>query len=122
MSDVSTNSRREFVKVAGSAALGASLFNVDALAQVPSKRRYAIVGTGDRGFGKRTKVPMPKMTEGQGGGDDRMRDLIFKKTDAPEYMKLPDSRAGAMSCLTGIAIRNSIDQNRPIRIADLVKI
>jgi predicted dehydrogenase len=75
-----------------------------------------------KSFGKRTKVPMPKMTEGHGGGDDRMRDLIFRKTDAPEYMKLPDSRAGAMSCLTGIAIRNSIDQNRPIRIADLVKV
>jgi predicted dehydrogenase len=75
-----------------------------------------------KSFGKRTKVPMPKMTEGHGGGDDRMRDLIFKKTDAPEYMKLPDSRAGAMSCLTGIAIRNSIDQKRPIRIADLVKL
>ena len=51
MSDVSASSRREFVKVAGSAALGASLFNVDALAQPPSKRRYAIVGTGDRGSG-----------------------------------------------------------------------
>jgi hypothetical protein len=37
-------------------------------------------------------------------------------------MKLPDSRAGAMSCLTGIAIRRSIDENRPIRIADLVRI
>ena len=51
-----------------------------------------------------------------------MRDLIFKQTDAPEYMKLPDSRAGAMSCLTGIAIRNSIDQKKPIRIADLVRL
>jgi len=65
---------------------------------------------------------MPKMLAGHGGGDDRMRDLIFRKVDAPEYMKLPDSRAGAMSCLTGIAIRNSIDQKRPIRIADLVKV
>jgi len=51
-----------------------------------------------------------------------MRDLIFKQTDAPECMKLPDSRAGAMSCLTGIAIRNSIDQRKPIRIADLVRL
>ena len=75
-----------------------------------------------KSFGKRTKVPMPKLLEGHGGGDDRMRDLIFRKSDAPEYMKLPDSRAGAMSCLTGIAIRNSIDQKKPIRIADLVKI
>ena len=74
-----------------------------------------------KSFGKRTKVPMPKMTEGHGGGDDRMRDLIFGRPTRPEYMKLPDSRAGAMSCLTGIAIRNSIDQKRPIRIADLVR-
>jgi len=27
-----------------------------------------------------------------------------------------------MSCLTGIGIRNSIDQKRPIKIADLVKL
>jgi predicted dehydrogenase len=75
-----------------------------------------------KSFGKRTKIPMPKMLEGHGGGDDRMRDLIFRKTDAPDYMRLPDSRAGAMSCLTGIAIRNSIDQKKPIRIADLVRL
>jgi predicted dehydrogenase len=75
-----------------------------------------------KSFGKRTKVPIPKMLEGHGGGDDRMRDLIFRKPDAPEYMRLPGSRAGAMSCLTGIAIRNSIDQKKPIRIADLVKL
>src|SRR5262245_62945108 len=75
-----------------------------------------------KSFGKRAKVPTPKLLEGHGGGDDRMRDLIFRKGDAPEYMKPPDSRAGAMSCLTGIAIRNSIDQKKPIRIADLVKL
>ena len=45
---------------------------------------------------------------------------VFKKTDAPEYMRLPDSRAGAMSCLTGIAFRNGVDQKRPIKVADLV--
>jgi hypothetical protein len=73
-----------------------------------------------KSFGKRTKVPIPKLTEGHGGGDNRMRDLIFRKTDAPEYMRLPDSRAGAMSCLTGIAIRNSIDQKKIVKIADLV--
>ena len=51
MSDHSTTTRREFVKVAGTAALGASLFPSDALAQPRAKRRYAIVGTGDRGSG-----------------------------------------------------------------------
>ncbi|MBI1875620.1 MAG: hypothetical protein HYS05_17275 [Acidobacteria bacterium] len=75
-----------------------------------------------RSFGKRTDVPVPKLTEGHGGGDDRLRDLIFRNAAMPDYMQLPDSRAGAMSCLTGIAIRNSIDQRRPVRIADLVKL
>ena len=44
-----------------------------------------------------------------------------KKTDVPDYMRLPDSRAGAMSCLVGIAARKSIEEKRPIRIADLVR-
>src|SRR4029077_16637531 len=46
-----------------------------------------------KSFGKRTLVPVRKLLAGHGGGDDRLRDLIFKKTDLPEYMRLPDSRA-----------------------------
>lgn len=76
-----------------------------------------------RNFGKREAVPVPQVTGGHGGGDDRMRDLIFRKgTDAPEYMRLPDSRAGAMSCLTGIAVRRSIDTGAPVKISDLVRL
>ena len=75
-----------------------------------------------KNFGKRVKVELPRETEGgHGGGDTRLRDLIFRKADAPAHMRLPDSRAGAMSCLTGIAARKSIDEGRPIKIADLVK-
>jgi predicted dehydrogenase len=74
-----------------------------------------------KNFGKRVKIDVPKATEGHGGGDQRLRDLIFKKIDMPAHMRLPDSRAGAMSCLTGIAARKSIDEGRPIKIADLVK-
>jgi hypothetical protein len=38
-------------------------------------------------------------------------------------MRLPDSRAGAMACLTGIAARKSIEGGgRPVRIKDLVRI
>ena len=74
-----------------------------------------------KNFGKRVKIDVPRETEGHGGGDQRLRDLIFKKIDAPAHMRLPDSRAGAMSCLTGIAARKSIDEGRPIKIADLVR-
>ena len=75
-----------------------------------------------RNFGQRVKVDVPAVKQGHGGGDQRLRDLVFRKVDMPSYMKLPGSRAGAMSCLTGIAARKSIDEGRPITIADLVKL
>jgi hypothetical protein len=37
-------------------------------------------------------------------------------------MRLPDSRAGAMSCLTGIAARTSVTEQRAVKIADLVRL
>lgn len=75
-----------------------------------------------KSFGKREKVSVPKGEGGHGGGDDRLRELIFRKIDVPEYMRLPDSRAGAMSCLTGIAARTSVEQKRPVKIAELIRI
>jgi len=75
-----------------------------------------------RNFGKREKVEIPKAEGGHGGGDDRLRDLIFRNPTVPEYMKLPGSRAGAMSCLTGIAARKSAEQEgRPVEISELLK-
>jgi predicted dehydrogenase len=74
-----------------------------------------------KSFGKREAVSVPKITEGHGGGDDRLRDVIFRKTEVPEYMRLPDSRAGAMACLTGIAARKSVDKKQPVQISELVR-
>jgi hypothetical protein len=39
-----------------------------------------------------------------------------------DHLRLPGSRAGAMSCLTGIAARKSVDEGRIIKIADLVRL
>jgi predicted dehydrogenase len=76
-----------------------------------------------KNFGKQQAIPIQQSSEGgHGGGDTRLRDLIFRKADAPEHMRLPDSRAGAMSCLTGIAARKSVIERRPIKISDLVTI
>ena len=74
-----------------------------------------------RNFGKREKLQIPQATGGHGGGDQRLRDLIFRNVSMPAYMQLPGARAGAMSCLTGIAARKSCDERRPINVADLVK-
>jgi predicted dehydrogenase len=74
-----------------------------------------------KSFGKQRVVPIKGTSEGgHGGGDVRIRDLIFRNANAPEHLRLPGSRAGAMSCLTGIAARKSIDEKRPIKISELV--
>lgn len=75
-----------------------------------------------RSFGKREKVEVPVGEGGHGGGDNRLRELIFRQITVPDYMRLPDSRAGAMSCLTGIAARESVERKGPVKVADLVRI
>ncbi|HEV2861289.1 MAG TPA: Gfo/Idh/MocA family oxidoreductase [Pyrinomonadaceae bacterium] len=72
--------------------------------------------------GKREKIEVPQIKGGHSGGDDRLRDLIFRNARVPEYMRLPDSRAGAMSVLTGVAARTSIEKGRPVKIDELVKL
>jgi predicted dehydrogenase len=73
-------------------------------------------------FGKREKIELPKDTGGHGGGDVRLRDAIFRKPDLPAHMRLPDSRAGALSCLTGIAARRSVELKRPVKISELATV
>jgi hypothetical protein len=73
-------------------------------------------------FGGRRQVEIPVVSGGHAGGDDRLRDAIFKNAPMPDVLKLPGSRAGTMSCLTGIAARTSIEQNRPVKIAELIKL
>lgn len=75
-----------------------------------------------KSFGLRRRVTFKQGEGGHGGGDDFLRELIFRNASAPEHLRLPDSRAGAMSCLTGIAARKSIEEKRAIKIADLVKL
>jgi predicted dehydrogenase len=75
-----------------------------------------------RSFGKREQIQVAKFEGGHSGGDNRLQDAIFRKPDLPPHMQLPGSRAGAMSCLTGIAARKSVELKRPVKIADLVRL
>jgi len=59
---------------------------------------------------------------GHAGGDGRLREVIFRNAHVPEHMRLPDSRAGAMSCLTGIAARRSVEQRRPVKVSELMRL
>jgi predicted dehydrogenase len=71
-------------------------------------------------FGKREAIPVPGVEGGHAGGDDILREIIFRQQEVPEQLRLPGARAGALSCLTGIAARESVALDRPVRIADLV--
>jgi predicted dehydrogenase len=73
-----------------------------------------------RSFGRSVKVDVPAAVGEHGGGDDRLRDLIFRNPPVPDYMRLPDPRAGAMSCLTGIAALKSGDMGRPVSVTELL--
>lgn len=98
MSENNSINRRDFVKTAGIAAASALLSNaLPVSAQTTKKRRYAIVGTGHR------------------AASMRGIDLANRYEDELEFV-------GAMSCLTGIAARTSIEQNRPVKISELVKL
>jgi predicted dehydrogenase len=86
--------------------------------EVPSEMEVYII----KAFGTRTKVDVPTVAGEHGGADDVLRDLVFRRPQVADHLKLPDSRAGAMSCLTGIAARRSCEENRPITISELVRL
>jgi hypothetical protein len=75
-----------------------------------------------KNFGKHEELVMPEAEGGHSGGDDRLREVIFRGAAVGDHLKLPSARAGAMSCLTGIAARTSIEQSRPVKISELVKV
>jgi predicted dehydrogenase len=76
-----------------------------------------------RSFGKRERIDVPDIEGGHAGGDDRLRQVLFGRIAVPPHLALPDARAGAMACLTGIAARKSAEQGGAvIRIRDLVKV
>jgi predicted dehydrogenase len=76
-----------------------------------------------KNFGERTIIPIPHGAGGHGGGDTRLKNKIFlDPNQADPWRQSAGSRDGAMSCLIGIAARNSIEQGKPIQIQDLTSI
>ncbi|MBK9966384.1 MAG: Gfo/Idh/MocA family oxidoreductase [Holophagales bacterium] len=66
------------------------------------------------------RITLQKLPGGHSGGDPRLLDALFGSAPVPEHLRVPDSRAGAMSCLTGIAARTSSETGKPVKIADLL--
>ena len=59
---------------------------------------------------------------GHWGDDPRMMDRIFRESGPDTLNQAAWSRDGVLSIMTGIAARRSIEQGRPFKIEELVKI
>ncbi len=56
------------------------------------------------------------------GSDTRMQDMIFRGPRPDPLHQAATPREAALASLLGIAARRSIEQQRPIKIEELVKI
>lgn len=64
------------------------------------------------------RISVPHEPGGHYGGDNRMRNLIFRGGE-DRLAQRAGSRAGAMSVLTGLAALESADTGREVKIADI---
>jgi predicted dehydrogenase len=75
-----------------------------------------------KNFGQTERIQIPHRQGGHGGGDKLMKDKIFGVTPEDPYRQSAGSRDGAMSILTGIAARKSIDTGLPVKIGALTSL
>jgi predicted dehydrogenase len=73
-------------------------------------------------FAKRESIKVPKSNTGHGGSDNLLRDQIFIPGTPDPFKQNAGTRDGALSCLIGIAARNSIQSGHPVKIGDLTTI
>ncbi len=73
-----------------------------------------------KNWGEYKTIQVPIERTGHGGGDIRLHNKIFKNPHAADpYEQSAGLRDGAMSILTGIAARKSIELGEPVNIASL---
>ncbi|MDD2486236.1 MAG: hypothetical protein PHD91_08540, partial [bacterium] len=70
--------------------------------------------------GRKVEYTVPKASGGHGGGDEKLRRMIFEGGLPDPLGHQAGSFAGAVSILIGIAANKSIKEGRNIRINDLV--
>ena len=68
------------------------------------------------------RIAVPHFPGGHYGGDDRLRDMLFKPGAADPLGQRAGSRAGAMSVLCGIAALRSADSGHAVRLRDLMQL
>ncbi|MCR2821194.1 Gfo/Idh/MocA family protein [Lederbergia panacisoli] len=71
-------------------------------------------------FGGVETYTVPYDGGGHGGGDERLRDHLFRGINSDKLGQMAGARAGAMSLLIGTAANKSIEENKFVAIADLL--
>ncbi len=75
-----------------------------------------------KNFQKPEFIQVPFAASGHGGGDKLLKDRIFVPGTADPLRQSAGTRDGALSCLVGIAARQSCDTGKPVKIEDLTTI
>lgn len=70
-------------------------------------------------FGPVERIRVEHAGGGHFGGDDRLRNLLFKPGQSDPLGQRAGTRAGALSMLTGVAALESVRQGRAVTIAEL---
>jgi predicted dehydrogenase len=70
-------------------------------------------------FGEVERVRVPHAGGGHFGGDDRLRDMLFREGTADPLGQRAGALAGAMSMLCGAAAVASMKAGRPVKLAEL---
>jgi hypothetical protein len=73
-------------------------------------------------FGRTELLNVPWGEGGHFGGDRGLLDGLFRPGAQDPHNQRADSRAGAMSLLTGVAAVRSIDEQRPVRVDEIARI
>jgi len=76
-----------------------------------------------RNFEKPNRIEFPYVRSGHWGGDKLMFDEIFRgKIIDPALHHAANVRDGSLAILVGIAARKSMDEGRPVKIAELTEL
>lgn len=73
-----------------------------------------------KNFGKTEVITLQGATAGHFGADPRLHAMVFNPSAPDPLQQRACSCAGALSLLTGVAARKSVEQSRAVKIAELM--
>lgn len=88
--------------------------------EVPAEDTILVVRNFQKGAHAVERITVPHASGGHYGGDDRMRNMIFKPGMSDPLAQRAGSRAGAVSVLCGIAALSSARSGTTVRLAELM--